>query len=350
MLTERQMAILNLLVKLYTAEGNPIGSKRIVAEGINASSATIRNDLSALEKKGLIQKEHTSSGRIPSVDGFRYFAEFMIDSVGIDEHDLRTIYHAFEPEFFKQSDILKAAAATLADLTGFTGFVLSSETKGRVLTGFSVIPLNTHSAMAILITDNANTSTKYFNLPKTLLLEDLNLLERIVHDRLLGNDLMSVHYKIRTELPQFLHRYFKVTVGVMSLFDHLFEDLFNEEIFISGKLNALNYTNPSDSQTLKGLYQFFGETKEVVNVLRAVSKDKLTVDIGDNRNALFENLSLITQPYDIPGNKQGILAIMGPVNLDYIKIVGMMSGMAKLLSLKLYDYNRFVDSNHYEIE
>lgn len=349
MLTERQLEILSLLIKLYTVEGVPIGSKRIVEAGIKASSATIRNELSTLEKRGLIQKEHTSSGRIPSIEGFRYFAEFMIDSVGIDEQDLRYIYHAFEPEFFKQSDILETTANLLADLTGYTGFVLSNEAKGRILTGFRVIPVNTHAAMAVLITDNTNITTKFFHLPKSFLLNDLNRLEQIVADRLLGNELLSVHYKIRTELPQLLHRYFKVTVGVMSFFEHLFDDLFKEEIFISGKLNALNYIDPSDSDTIKELYQFFGETDEVVNVLREVSQDKLTVDIGDSRNNLFENLSLIMQPYDIPGNKQGIIAIMGPVNLDYVRVVGMMSAMAKLLSLKLYDYNRYVDSNHYEI-
>jgi heat-inducible transcriptional repressor len=114
-------------------------------------------------------------------------------------------------------------------------------------------------------------------------------------------------------------------------------------------MNALNYVNQADEGTLKKLYQFFGETDEIVKVLREVTKDRLTVDIGDSRNALFKDLSLITQPYDIPGNKQGILAILGSVNSDYARIAGMMSAMSKLLSLKLYDYNRFVGSNHYEI-
>ncbi|MDR1567933.1 MAG: heat-inducible transcriptional repressor HrcA [Streptococcaceae bacterium] len=349
MLTERQMAILNLLIKIYTAEGAPIGSKRIVEEGIKASSATIRNELSALEKKGLIQKEHTSSGRVPSIEGFRYFAEFMLDSAGVSEHDFRMIYHAFEPDFFKQSDILKSAANVLAELTGFTAFVLSNVTSERILTGFSIIPLNTHAAMAVLITDNTNTTTKFFNLPKTFLSKDLKLLEQIVHDRLLGNPLLAVHYKIRTELPQLLHRYFKVTIGVMPLFEHLFEDLFEEEVFVSGKLNALNYIDSADSDALKRLYQFFGETDEVASIIREITKDRLTVDIGDGRHSLFQDLSLITQPYDIPGNKQGIIAMLGPVNLDYVRIVGMMSAMSKLLSLKLYDYDRYVGSNHYEI-
>lgn len=106
MITERQNEILNLIVDLFTQTHEPVGSKALQAS-IESSSATIRNEMAKLEKMGLLEKAHTSSGRMPSPAGFKFFVEHSLSLDSIDEHDVYQMVKAFDFEAFNLEDILK---------------------------------------------------------------------------------------------------------------------------------------------------------------------------------------------------------------------------------------------------
>ncbi|MBM9832760.1 HTH domain-containing protein, partial [Enterococcus faecalis] len=126
MITDRQKAILDLIVDIFTQTHEPVGSKAL-QERINSSSATIRNDMSMLEKMGLLEKAHTSSGRMPSVLGFQYFVKNSLTLTQVAEHDVYQVLKAFDDNFFKIEDLLQRAADILAELTGYTTLALDVE-------------------------------------------------------------------------------------------------------------------------------------------------------------------------------------------------------------------------------
>ena len=119
MVTERQNEILNLIIDIFTKTQEPVGSKAL-QESIQSSSATIRNDMAALEKEGLLEKAHTSSGRKPSVAGFQYFVRHSLTFDQLAENELYEVVKAFDQEFFKLEDILQRAADVLAELSACT--------------------------------------------------------------------------------------------------------------------------------------------------------------------------------------------------------------------------------------
>ena len=140
MVTERQQDILNLIIDIFTKTHEPVGSKAL-QESINSSSATIRNDMAALEKQGLLEKAHTSSGRMPSVAGFQYYVKHSLDFDRLAENEVYEIVKAFDQEFFKLEDILQEAANLLTDLSGCTVVALDVEPSRQRLTAFDIVIL-----------------------------------------------------------------------------------------------------------------------------------------------------------------------------------------------------------------
>lgn len=225
-------------------------------ESINSSSATIRNDMAELEKQGLLEKAHTSSGRMPSVAGFQYYVKHSLDFDRLAENEVYEIVKAFDQEFFKLEDILQEAANLLTDLSGCTVVALDVEPSRQRLTAFDIVVLGQHTALAVFTLDESRTVTSQFLIPRNFLQEDLLKLKSIIQERFLGHTVLDIHYKIRTEIPQIIQRYFTTTDNVIDLFEHIFKEMFNENIVMAGKVHLLNFANLA-------AYQFFDQPQKV---------------------------------------------------------------------------------------
>lgn len=197
MITQRQKAILNLIVELFTKTHEPIGSKTL-QNSIASSSATIRNDMAALEKLGLLEKAHTSSGRLPSQEGFRYFVEHSLNPDSLDEQDVYQVIKAFDFEAFRLGDLLQRASDVLANLTGYRALILDVEPKKQRLTTFDIVKLSNHDALAVLTLDEASPVTVQFAITKNFLDSDLMTVAKIARERFLNQTVLDIHYRLRT--------------------------------------------------------------------------------------------------------------------------------------------------------
>ncbi|MEN4358879.1 heat-inducible transcriptional repressor HrcA, partial [Streptococcus pyogenes] len=206
MITQRQNDILNLIVELFTQTHEPVGSKAL-QRTIDSSSATIRNDMAKLEKLGLLEKAHTSSGRMPSPAGFKYFVEHSLRLDSIDEQDIYHVIKTFDFEAFKLEDMLQKASHILAEMTGYTSVILDVEPARQRLTGFDVVQLSHHDALAVMTLDESKPVTVQFAIPRNFLTRDLIAFKAIVEERLLDSSVIDIHYKLRTEIPQIVQKY-----------------------------------------------------------------------------------------------------------------------------------------------
>ena len=343
MVTERQNELLNLIIDIFTKTHEPVGSKAL-QESIQSSSATIRNDMAVLEKQGLLEKAHTSSGRKPSVAGFQYFVKHSLSFDRLAENELYEVIKAFDREFFKLEDVLQQAADVLSMLSGCTVVALDVEPSQQRLTAFDIVILSQHTALAVFTLDESNTITSQFMIPRNFLRGDLIQLKELIQERFLGQTVLDIHYKIRTEIPQIIQRYFTTTDNVMDLFEHIFSDIFKENVIVSGKVKLLNFSN------LKS-YQFFDQPQKVAFEIRdSLAEDQMqTVRVADSRESSLANLTLISSKFLIPYRGFGMLAVIGPVNLDYQRVVSQLNVVNRVLTMKLTDFYRYLSSNHYEV-
>ena len=343
MVTERQNEILNLIIDIFTKTHEPVGSKAL-QESIQSSSATIRNDMAALEKEGLLEKAHTSSGRKPSVAGFQYFVRHSLSFDQLAENELYEVVKAFDQEFFKLEDILQRAADVLAELSDCTVVALDVEPSRQRLTAFDIVVLSQHAALAVFTLDESNTLTSQFMIPRNFLQEDLLRLRDMIQERFLGQTVLDIHYKIRTEIPQIIQRYFTTTDNVLDLFEHIFAQMFSEKVAVAGKLQLLRF---ADFEA----YQFFDDRQKVAFEIRdSLAEDQMqNVRVAASQEDCLANLTLISSKFLIPYRGFGMLAVVGPVNLDYQKVVSQLNVVNRVLTMKLIDFYRYLSSNHYEV-
>ncbi|HFQ3713755.1 TPA: heat-inducible transcriptional repressor HrcA [Streptococcus pyogenes] len=343
MITQRQNDILNLIVELFTQTHEPVGSKAL-QRTIDSSSATIRNDMAKLEKLGLLEKAHTSSGRMPSPAGFKYFVEHSLRLDSIDEQDIYHVIKTFDFEAFKLEDMLQKASHILAEMTGYTSVILDVEPARQRLTGFDVVQLSNHDALAVMTLDESKPVTVQFAIPRNFLTRDLIVFKAIVEERLLDSSVIDIHYKLRTEIPQIVQKYFVTTDNVLQLFDYVFSELFLETVFVAGKVNSLTY---SDLST----YQFLDNEQQVAISLRQSLKEgeMASVQVADSQEAALAGVSVLTHKFLIPYRGFGLLSLIGPIDMDYRRSVSLVNIIGKVLAAKLGDYYRYLNSNHYEV-
>lgn len=345
MITQRQQNILSLIIRNYTGTGLPVGSKKLMEDGVASSSATIRNDMKALEEHGLLLKTHSSSGRIPSLLGYRYYVDHLLAPIDVDNRELQLIRQSFGREFHEINDIIEYAAEILSDLTGYTAFSLGPEVKERKLTGFRIVPFNDRQVIAVIVTDKGNVESRIAMLPSSVDSQDIEKITRIINDKLVGQSLLTIYHRLRTEIPMILHRYFQTPDGVMHLLDTMLGHVFEEKVFISGRMNLLNFSIKQDADQLKSVYSFIQNSEEFTQLLgiKDEADSSINIKIGSELgNELLDNMSMITAPYIVEGHGKGAVALLGPASMPYSRMFSLVDVFRHELSSKLDDYYRFL--------
>lgn len=345
MLTNRQQDILRLIIQHYTQTGQPVGSKKLMEEGIDASSATIRNEMKTLEDQGLLQKTHSSSGRIPSIEGYRFYVDHLLQPGRVDKQEMQTIRRSFGGEFHEIDEIIQQSANILSQLTSYTALSLGPDVKERKLTGFRIVPLNNRQVIAIIVTDKGNVESQVFGIPASISGEDLEKMVRIINDKLIGESLITVYHRLRTEIPMILHKYFQTTEGILALFDTMLGQAFEEKVFVGGRMNLLDFEGSNDVNQFKLMYTLMKDPEEL-NQLLIPENQGIQIRIGNELgNQLFQNMSLIQASYEIDGHGQGTIALLGPTSMQYSRMFGLIDAFRHELALKLADYYRSLEGD-----
>lgn len=345
MLTNRQQDILRLIIQHYTQTGQPVGSKKLMEEGIDASSATIRNEMKTLEDQGLLQKTHSSSGRIPSIEGYRFYVDHLLQPGRVDKQEMQAIRRSFGGEFHEIDEIIQQSANILSQLTSYTALSLGPDVKERKLTGFRIVPLNNRQVIAIIVTDKGNVESQVFGIPASISGEDLEKMVRIINDKLIGESLITVYHRLRTEIPMILHKYFQTTEGILALFDTMLGQAFEEKVFVGGRMNLLDFEGSNDVNQFKLMYTLMKDPEEL-NQLLIPENQGIQIRIGNELgNQLFQNMSLIQASYEIDGHGQGTIALLGPTSMQYSRMFGLIDAFRHELALKLADYYRSLEGD-----
>ncbi|GAB2317818.1 heat-inducible transcriptional repressor HrcA [Alkalibacterium sp. s-m-22] len=339
MLTKRQINILDALIRLYTSTGHPIGSKTIMTEtAIDASSATIRNELSFLEKLGFIQKTHSSSGRVPSMKGYRYYIDHLVKPQEVAKDKLQIINEVLGNHVRQMDDIMNQSAKLLSDLTSYTAIVLGPKAESSRLTGFRLVALNDNLIMAIVQTDGGLIENKVFRLPKPIDESGLVKVANIFNQHLVGLPLMEVARKLEQDIPFLIRKYASNAMDMYLSLESAFNASAEDRYHVSGKMNLLDFTEDMDKQQLKSLYSLL-DNKGNLNVLIDPIHEDFVVKIGDEfDNELFTNFSLVTAAYQVSGHGRGILAVLGPTSMSYDETFGVLDVFRKQLTHTLLNY------------
>lgn len=338
MITKRQQDILRLIIQSYTENEIPVGSKKLMESGIEASSATIRNEMKALEEFGLLTKTHSSSGRVPSIEGYRYYINHLLEPMTSSKGDVEQIRRGLNREFHEINDVIQYAATVLSKLTNYTALSVGPNLTDRMLTGFRIVPLNNRQIVAIIVTDKGNVESQVYTIPATFQSTDVEKIVQIINDRMVNESLWTVYQRLRTEIPMTMSRYFQTTDGILDFFEHVLGKAFEERVYVGGWMNLLDYETTYDSQAIKSMYSFMKNSEQLTKLFSSREGD-IQIRVGDEIGVkMLHNMSLIQANYSIKDHGLGTIALLGPTSMPYSKMYGLLDTFSKELSQKLIGY------------
>ncbi|MFK9091399.1 heat-inducible transcriptional repressor HrcA [Bacillus salipaludis] len=343
MLTDRQLVILQVIVDDFIRSAQPVGSRSLSKkEEISLSSATIRNEMADLEELGFIEKTHTSSGRVPSEKGYRYYVDHLLSPQDLNQQDIAIIRSIFAEKIYEFEKIIQRSAKILSELTNYTSIVLGPAVSINKLKKIQIIPLNKETAVAIFVTDTGHVENRTFSLPASMDSSDLEKTVNILNDRLAGVPLDHLNDKIYKEVAMLLRQHIHNYDLMMHTIADSLKMPIHEKLFFGGKTNMLSQPEFHDISKIRTLLMMIDQEDSIYNLIRKDSAG-IHVKIGTENNiTAMDNCSLITASYSVGAEKLGTIAILGPTRMEYSRVISLLqflSGDLTKVLTKLYQNN-----------
>ena len=343
MLTDRQLLIFQVIVDDFIRSAQPVGSRSLSKkEEISLSSATIRNEMSDLEELGFIEKTHTSSGRVPSEKGYRYYVDHLLSPQQLKTDDVQKVKSIFAERIYELEKIVQNSAKILSEITNYTAIVLGPTVSENKLKRIQIVPLNKETAIAIIVTDTGHVENRMFHLPTSMDANEIEKLVNILNERLVGVPIVDLNEKMYKEVATILRQH----INQFDLMLHTIADTFNlqgnNKLFFGGKTNMLSQPEFHDINKIRSLMNMIEQEDGIYDLIQK-NPIGIKVRIGrENNNTAMENCSLITATYSIGVEKLGTIAILGPTRMEYSRVISllqMISGDLSTVLTKLYQNN-----------
>ena len=327
MLDERARSLLKTLVERYIADGQPVGSRTLSkASGLELSPATIRNVMADLEELGLIASPHTSAGRIPTARGYRLFVDTMLTAQpGLVRMDATPL----QPD--QPQRVIASAAQLLSNLSNFVG-VVTAPKKAGVFHHIEFLRLGDRRVLVILVSPEGDVQNRVIFTAQDLSQGELAEASNRLNAGYAGLSLEAVRERLRREVDALRGE----IAGLMSAAVQVGTEAMEqdqEQVVVSGERNLLAVQDFShDMGSLRRLFDLFEEKTQLMRLLDTSSRaEGVRIYIGGESQVVpYEELSIVSAPYEVDGQIVGTLGVIGPTRMPYnrmIQIVDITSRM-----------------------
>jgi len=336
MLTARKAVILKVLVDEYITKGVPVASETVARGGLGVSSATIRNEMVALEEEGFLAQPHTSAGRIPTDKGYRHYVESLMDDVQLPLDQQLRIYHQFHQVETDIDEWTRLAASILSRLLRNAAIVTLPKHRESRLLHLELVYVQDLLALLIVILREARARQQMLMLDEPMSAEDLHATARRLN-ALLGGLLVSELPMLAVDLSP-LERQVVTTVSQMMQAEQQEE---YEEPYVDGLRHIMSQPEFTGMSKLAAVVELLEQRSLLRSILpRLVASEGVRVVIGsENEEEAMRECTMVVTRYGIPGEVSGAIGIVGPTRLEYrvaIPAVGFLSGVMSELVGEMY--------------
>ena len=324
MLIDRQVLILQSIVENFITTNQPVGSKQI-AQNIDFSSATIRNDMSKLEKEGLIKKTHISSGRVPSEKGYRYYVDYIKKDYELSNSENEKLKQLVNGDIVSENNFLEKNAIVLSDLTDCTAVILAPTKTDRRINKIEVILLSSRSILVILVTNIGEVFQQNYKLDADFTAEDIGEINKLLQSYFYDVDMATAHVMIHGELEKYLKNKVNNYDMIVVALNRLLQNKIKKTIALGGKYNLLKQPDIDNVEKLKEVVSLLEDDKIVELLDNNEVTDKPSIKIGTElKLGNIDDLSLVSSSYNT-SKGQGVIAVFGPKRMDYSKIMTLIA-------------------------
>ena len=316
----RKLKILTAIVETYIDTGEPVSSKILAQQlGFSVSSATIRNDMAALFEMGLLEQPHTSAGRVPSHLGYRVYVDQLMHCKPLSEEERREIDALFNVRDPDPDKLLEDAAQALADYTNCATVSTTITPKTVLVKRVEIVPAGTRTVVVLVIATNGVIKNKVCRVDFRVTGEIVEFLNQFANGRLVGRSVNDISQWYINSISVTLGDYSQLFIPVLATIYELCREINDGQFYTSGGANLLNYKELAD--IARDLLSAMANREQLLGVIGSKS-DAVFITIGkENNQSELTDTSVVVTKYRIGEQNSGAIGVIGPVRMDYAKLI-----------------------------
>lgn len=338
MLNDRAQHLLKMLVQRFIRDGQPVGSRALSREsGMDLSSATIRNVMADLEESGYIRAPHTSAGRVPTDKGYRFFVDSLLTVNPLQPGEIDRLKVRLDDEAGTEG-LVDSASNLLSGLTRLAGVVTLPRRNHSRLRQVEFLPLSDRRVLAILVVNEKEVQNRVIQTDRDFTRDQLQMVANYLNAQFAGRDVTTVRDALLQEMAAHRDDMNELMDSVISVASQVFgEDEQREDYVLAGETNLMTFSELSDVEKLRELFQAFNEKRDILHLLdRCLAADGIQIFIGQESGyRAFDGVSLVTSTYSVETDVVGVLGVIGPTRMAYDRVIPIVDVTAKLLGRAL---------------
>ena len=333
-LSERDREILKILISDYIATADPVGSRTIAKKFPgHLSAATIRSVMSDLTEMGFLAQPHTSAGRVPTGPAFRYYVDSMLKRRELSEGEMEAIREKCGGDERGIGAVIARTSRMLAAVSRYVGLVATPRAERMVFKRIEFMPLSRNKILGILVSQEGVVENRLIEAGDELTYPELERISNYCNQSFIGLTLDDALDKVRRELETERADYDRLLRRAMLFSRQVLEGVPEGDLIVDGEMQLLDSPEFAEVESFKRLVEALDEKQQVLHMLdRCREGDGVQIFIGSDSGAEgVGNVSLVSAPYFRDGKAVGTLGVIGPMRMDYSRVVPIVDFTAKVL-------------------
>lgn len=338
-LCDRKKQILQAIVDEYVETAEPIGSRTIANKnGINLSSATIRNEMAGLEELGFLDKPHTSAGRVPSVLGYRFYVNSLMHKRYLTYEESERLHYAMRIRLREVDEIIAETSKIVSKLMDYTVIVTAPKPQKLTIRSIKLLPIGGQQLLFAIITNAESVKNIGIEIPYKLSDEYVYFCSRVLSEKLVGKS----PYDITNEQLIFIKTSFEKSPGlfkiIISYLFEWFDRACKGSVYAGGVFNMFNHPEYRDINRAREVIKFLDNKENMKNIVEDGNNvKKVKIKIGDENEAEeLRDCSVVIANYNALDNMHGSIGVIGPMRMDYSKVVSSLEVVTEKLNKLIY--------------
>jgi heat-inducible transcriptional repressor len=338
-ISEKAQMVLKSIVERYIADGLPVGSKTLAAESrVSVSSATVRNIMADLEDKGYVTSPHTSAGRIPTAQGYRFFVDSLLDMAPLGSQDLAQMQRQLDPDWSTRQ-LVQSTSGILSNITQMAGLVSIPRRDHVTLRHVEFLSLNANRVLVILVLADHEVQNRIIYTNEAYSEIQLKEASNFINQSFTGRSLGRIRKQLITSMKSD-----RVNLnGLMQTTLEVAEKAFEQEeeeagsYVMAGQENLVEISAGQPLEDIRNLFKAFSLKGDILHLLdRCLEGDGVQLFIGQESGyELLDECSVVISPYQVDGQLLGVLGVIGPTRMAYHRVIPVVDATARLLSAVL---------------
>ena len=316
MLDDRKKQVLQAVIEEYISTAEPV------------SSATIRNDMAELEHEKYLEKPHTSAGRIPSVKGYRFYVDELLNDENISLEEIQYIKSQLETKVNEIEDLTKITTNTISDITHYATVAIGPNSSNNLIKDIKFVLLGERMLMAVILTENGAIKETIIKYDEDINQNQVEGLNFTFNNKLRGKPLEKIDKPMEEYILSTMSDQINVIKPIIQQMNKAIDE--SDKIYLKGANNVFDFPEFKKIDTARNFLSILDTKEEMLEVLNSGLAKDINVYIGEeNEKEELKDLSIVTFKHTVGGRDLGTIGIIGPKRMDYSKVISIMKYISK---------------------